>query len=168
MLLHVALILGRFWFGAPNAAKPLPPAQLDGLEITVSAAAKQSLAKAKFDITLTNRSQKPITIMSHVASDRNHYDWNDLEFGTADSNWIHLSLVGARDKSAPVTKTLAPGASLTHTIVLAEWNHGSAKPIVAGTYMLRARYFAHQSDAPSKTTIWTGTLRSEPISIQLR
>lgn len=146
-LVFVCVSLG---FGAAWAKSP-PPESAAGLSIAASADPRGQLT-----ITLTNVSEKELTVMSHVATHETHLDWFTVELRGGPGGTRTIFLDDKRDKSAPVSERLAPGEKLVHVVDLLAWAarpRNGGKPLAKGTYSMRVNY---RVDGENKA--WKGTI----------
>lgn len=153
------------------------------LSLRLEAPASKAKAEGPLFATLAlkNISKQPVTIYSHVATHETHYDWFRVKlrypgpsregcsrrFVGRRSRWVRF--VDARDKSAPVTKRLAPGQTLSHRLDLRAWARRKVNGRFAlggGFYKLQAEYHVGKAEAQS-AKVWGGTLRSKPLRLEV-
>jgi hypothetical protein len=157
---------GGLLFGAP----------VRGVALGCRLAAKQvkNGEAVWIELALRNVGEQPVALRSHVQADERHYDWFEVEltYPTPSREGCNgryagkrrqvVRLVAAREKSAPITVTLAPGKELVHRLDLAAWarRQGSTSAIVAGFYQLRPRYTVR-----GEKTVWAGRLTCPALQL---
>jgi hypothetical protein len=115
-------------------------------------------------VTLRNAGDVPVTVLSHVDAGQRHYDWLTIELECAGGTRV-LRFADARNESALVKATLAPGETLEHRVDLAAWalrGPNGAQPIAPGAYQLTATYAV---DLPGEH--WRGRLVSPPLDVRI-
>jgi hypothetical protein len=82
-----------------------------------------------------------------------------------------IAIADDRDKSIPIVQTLAPGASVTHTVDLQAWASrkiNGATRIPPGLYQVSVAYKVTARDGGfmgEKEKIWRGALESAPVPV---
>jgi hypothetical protein len=118
-------------------------------------------------VTLRNRCDRAITVLSHVEAGDKHLDWyrfRIVDRSTRQSR--ELKIIDDRDESSRVTVYLEPGKSVEHRVDLAVWARrgvNGAKPIAPGTYDLTVDY-----EVRDNGTFWRGRLEAGPAAIVVR
>jgi hypothetical protein len=129
-------------------------------QLTLAAA----VSGTTLDVTLTNNGSTEVVVNSSVlAGAERHYDWFWVELEVA-AVTRELRFQDDRNRSAIERKTLAPGASLTHTLDLAAWARrarNSAKPLPSGRGTLRAFY-----EVTGDREAWNGRLAASPVKVE--
>lgn len=141
------------------------------LAITVSVDAKLIAT-----VTIKNRSERTLTLASHVEAGERHHDWLaiDLRYPVfSDEGCGHwagnkvrkLRFIDDRDESARITRRLAPGKQLVQTIDLGAWakrKTNGGQPIGPGHYNVVARY-----EVTDSAGVWRGKIASAPFRLTL-
>ena len=157
--------------GSAAAEARKPASRQPALAISISVDA-QLIAT----VTIQNRSRRTVTLASHVEAGERHHDWlaidlrypvfSDEGCGTWAGNKIRtLRFIDARDKSARVTRRLAPGKRLVQTIDLQAWatrQVNGGRPIGPGFYNVVARY-----EVKDASDVWRGKIASAPFQLTL-
>jgi hypothetical protein len=142
-------------------------AAVDGLELSIDVEPSDLTAT----LTLRNTGKQPRKVLSHVQAQEEHYDWFQIELtwpkaekGTcAGTGRLVLQLLDSRRKSAPVTKELPPGGSLSHKLSIPAW---AARGVNGGVrlggsyYKITARY-----RVKGEAGVWNGELATAPARV---
>ena len=136
--------------------------------ISVAATVAKDTFAAGDPITLhvevKNAGKKAVDVTSHVQANEMHFDpfrvvlyWPGPSRDGCKGQYTGrrsrvISLVGERDKSAPVTVTLEPGKTFAHDIDIGAWAAGDAnkKAIAPGFYQVRVEYSHGEGKARRK------------------
>jgi hypothetical protein len=124
-----------------------------------------ALIGVTLELTLSNTGSSEIVVNSSVsAGGERHFDWFRVELEVAGKT-RELRFLDDRNRSAIERKTLAPGASLTHTLDLAAWAkrpRNGAVPLPSGKGTLRAFY-----EVSGDREAWNGRLAAKPVAVEL-
>ena len=93
-------------------------------------------------LTLRNTGTAPVEVATHVdAGGLPHLDWLTVELDDGRAPRT-LHFVEARDRSALITATLAPGGTAVEAVDLVRWaiRGDGAAPLAPGTYAVRATW----------------------------
>ena len=135
---------------------PSSPAAAQSLGLELAVDGKDAV------VTLRNRGDRPLRLVSHVWAGINHYDWIRLTLvgpGPGGATRV-LHLLEDRDESGTVYQDLAPGATLTHRIDVVWWATRSRGAALApGLYQLSASY-----EVDAREGVWTGKLAAGPVT----
>lgn len=178
-----AFLLGAFLLGCSPAKDSRPVASVAGPGTGASAspspaaAARRGCAQkgyvapagaapaitlatrgALLDVTFDNRGAAPICLLTHVATNGEHFDWITVEVGGGPGPTRSLTFVDDRREAASVSFELAPGGKLTKTIDLGAWakrRMNGSRALASGGYTVSLTY-----DSSRETTAWPGTLHA--------
>jgi hypothetical protein len=117
-------------------------------------------------LQLKNTGTTPLEVMSHVEAEETHLDWYTITLTDDRGNTRTLKLAAARERSAEVKVSLAPGKTVDHNVAVVDWAARSvngAKPLAAGEYTVRATYAVS-----SPNDVWNGRLEAGPVSLSLK
>jgi len=118
------------------------------------------------ELTLTNVSQLPLKVLSHVESSRIDLDWYTLTVVgvTGETRTLHLG--GPRNESAVVLVELAPGKSLSHDVDIQKWAvqsfNGGRRFASGDYYTISAQYEVTESGDH-----WKGMIRAGPVPLSV-
>lgn len=124
--------------------------------------------RAVVNVALRNAGPSAVCIYSHIQTHELQSDWLRLQYsGGANDHQVPrvIELNDARDKSAPFSVLLAPGATLWTSIDLDQWAQrprNGAEPIPAGSLHGEATY-----DTTGRTDVWAGRLVSPPFELKV-
>ena len=171
--LAAAVAAAVFAFAASASARAEPFGKASGgLAVGVGADKERYSAgdPILLTITLKNVGKKALAVRSHVATHETHLDWHRvvLAYPTPSREGCRgrftgrgerrLALDDERDKSAPVTATLEPGATLVHTVDLQDWagrKRNGARAVEPGFYQVEVVY-----EVQGEKDAWVGRVRS--------
>jgi hypothetical protein len=123
-------------------------------------------------LALHNTGKKPLAVLSHIKTHELHYDWFEIELtwpkaekdGTCKGTGrLVLKLSDARNKSYPVTETIAPGGLHVQKISIPAWAARKVNGSVTlggGFYKIVARY-----RVANEKGVWNGTLETAPARV---
>lgn len=131
-------------------------------------AVQAASGRAIVNVALHNAGPSAVCITSHIQTHELQSDWLRLQY--SDGAKYHyvprvLELNDARDKSAPFSVLLAPGATLWTSIDLDQWAQrprNGAEPLPAGSLYAEATY-----DTTGRTDVWAGRLVSAPFQLRV-
>lgn len=146
------------------------------LHLTLSTAATEaarSLEQLNLTATFENRSRKTLSVVID-ATPLSHGSY-DLEFTDPKGQPVRADSVGLCGTMSPLQEAeivdVAPGGSFTTPV------HSAGVMLKSGTYKVRVRYEAHDSDHAADSLspvvvkrlkhLWTGTLQSNWVSLTL-
>lgn len=112
----------------------------------------------QLDVTWTNEGTTPVCVLTHVATNGEHFDWITIVIGGGPGPIRNLTFVDDREHAARVSYELAPGATLTRTIDLDAWARrrvNGGRALAHGGYTVDVLY-----DSSRETGAWAGTLRA--------
>jgi hypothetical protein len=157
-----------------------------GLRISAAVPNERVSASDPINVTviLKNVSDAPIAVLSHIATHETHLDWYRFQLaylapdgkGRCDPKHARhatrdIAIADARDKSIPIVQTLAPGASVTHTVDLQAWANrriNGATRIPPGAYQVSVAYKVTAKDGGfigEQEKVWRGALESPPVPV---
>jgi hypothetical protein len=110
-------------------------------------------------LTLENTSKDTLQVRSHVSTHERQYDWFRI-FAQAEGavERHEFLLLDERNRSAPVTVTLAAGARLSHDIDFVDWSHRHDAGLSAGKCKVWFTYSVDDVD------VWRGNLTSGSLA----
>ena len=117
-------------------------------------------------VHLKNTGATPLQVMSHVEAGEIHLDWYSIDLTDSQGNTRTLKLLDARERSAPVQVSLAPGKTVDHNVAVTDWASRSVnggKALVPGVYTVRAKYAVS-----SPSDVWNGRLEAGPVSLSIK
>lgn len=124
--------------------------------------------RAVVNVALRNAGSSAVCIYSHIQTHELQSDWLRLQYSDG-ARYHHvprvIELDDARDKSAPFSVLLAPGATLWTSIDLEQWaerSRNGAEPLPAGSLHAEAIY-----DTTGRTDVWAGRLVSAPFELKV-
>lgn len=131
-------------------------------------AVQAASGRAVVNVALRNAGPSAVCITSHIQTHELQSDWLRLQYSDG-AKYHHvprvLELNDARDKSAPFSVLLAPGATLWTSIDLDQWaqrSRNGAEPLPAGSLYAEAIY-----DTTGRTDVWAGRLVSAPFELKV-
>lgn len=110
------------------------------------------------DVTFENRGTAAVCVLTHVATNGEHFDWITVEVGGGPGPTRNLTFVDDRRESSPVSFELAPGDKLTKTIDMGAWakrRMNGSRALASGGYTVLLTY-----DSSHETMAWAGTLHA--------
>jgi hypothetical protein len=110
---------------------------------------------ARIRVGLHNTGTDPVCVYTSIATHELQHDWLELEL-TQGAKKRSLRFDDDRDKSAPVTVSLAPGATDWQTFDVAAWakrRRNGGEPLKKGEIAAHAIY-----DTTEETEVWAGRL----------
>ncbi len=149
-----------------------------GLQLAAGLASEKVQAgkPVLLEVQLRAVGARRLVVRSHVQSSERHYDYFSvtLRYPTPSREGCRarfngrgeqrITLVDARDKSAPVAVTLGgPGEGVRHQIDLAAWAArvvNGRKGIAPGFYKVVVRY-----QVKPEPGVWSGTLEAPPLHL---
>jgi hypothetical protein len=185
----VLSLLASFVSVSRTAAKPDDHHLRDaekGLQIAATVASERVSASDPLNVTvaLKNVSESPIAVLSHIETHETHLDWYRFRLaylapdskGRCDAKHARratrdIAIADDRDKSIPIVRTVAPGATVAHTVDLQAWasrriNGGTRIP--PGLYQISVTYKVTARDGGfmgEKEKIWRGAVESSPVPV---
>lgn len=119
---------------------------------------------------LENVSKAPLVVMSHVATHERQNDWLTVTIADRAGKERVVAFDDDRDKSAPVTFTLAAGTELSDRWNLADWAaraRNGKQPFDPAFASMRATYrvpAAPTTIPPIGDKVWSGSVESGRLS----
>lgn len=116
-----------------------------------------------------------LKVYSHKHAGERHYPWFTVHLtptaapGAAGAGQTRpprrIALYDRCTRCWPVTRTLRPGALLTHQVRLDDWAKrpvNGRQPIPPGSYTVEVAY-----EVPPEPGTWSGTIRTAPIPLRV-
>lgn len=146
--------------GNEAAQSPTSSPLADGEDVVMTLAVEGS----KLLVTLTNRSERRLTIARRVHSGAGpHVDWLTVELdGPGGRRALRFS--GDRTRSDRVLEAVAPGSSFTESVDLVSWaiRAGNGDPLQPGSYAVRATWDAKRERAAFMASAATSMIVAAP------
>ena len=168
------LVFCSFCLGKPSQAIE----QQDlALKASFDSASYPQDTPVMLSIDLSNVGRDTLQVLSHVATHETHLDWYTIRLKPLDACSFPIAagkapkartlrLTDARDKSAPVTKTLRPGDFIRHQVNLQTWalrKINGQSLIREGCYQVEVTYTVQREKGA-----WKGYIRSAPVTLEIR
>jgi hypothetical protein len=124
---------------ACRGENPAPP-RIDGQPPAVSGPVTLAIAThgTELELTLKNVSAGALQLATRVEADRIDFDWLEVRLTDARGATKTMRFVSAREKSARIETTLAPGAIDVERLDLAEWANHHGEELAPGVYQVEA------------------------------